>query len=87
MAPAVRHAAVHLVEACYILIRSFVGMRSSEILSMKAGAIEHHPIGETGVNQAYVVSRLFEAVDDLDGRRERWVAWHRSCARWSCSSS
>jgi hypothetical protein len=70
---AVRHAAVHLVEACYILIAGFVGMRSSEILSMK-GAIEHHPIGETGVNQAYVVSRLFKTVDDLDGRRERWVA-------------
>jgi hypothetical protein len=56
------------------LIAGFVGMRSSEILSMKAGAIEHHPIGETGVNQAYVVSRLFKTVDDLDGRRERWVA-------------
>jgi len=71
---AVRHAAVHLVEACYILIAGFVGMRSSEILSMKTGAIEHHPIGGTGVNQAYVVSRLFKTVDDLDGRRERWVA-------------
>lgn len=71
---AVRHAAAHLVEACYILIAGFVGMRVSEILSMKAGAIEYRPIGETGVNQAYVVARLFKTVDDPNGRLERWVA-------------
>lgn len=71
---AVRHAATHLVEACYIVIAGFVGMRVSEILSMKAGAIEYRPIGESGVNQAYVVARLFKTVDDPDGRVERWVA-------------
>ena len=70
----VRAAAVHLVEACYIVIAGFVGMRVSEILSMKAGAIEYHRVGESGVNQAYVVARLFKTVDDPDGRLERWVA-------------
>jgi hypothetical protein len=49
-------------------------MRVSEILSMKAGAIEYRPIGESGVDQAYVVARLFKTVDDPDGRIERWVA-------------
>jgi integrase len=71
---AVRHAVTHLVEACYIVIAGFVGMRVSEILSMKAGAIEYRPIGESGVDQAYVVARLFKTVDDPDGRVERWVA-------------
>jgi integrase len=71
---AVRHAAAHLVEACYIVIAGFVGMRVSEILSMKVGAIEHCPIGETGVDQAYVVARLFKTVDHPEGRLERWVA-------------
>jgi integrase len=71
---AVRHAATHLVEACYIVIAGFVGMRVSEILSMKFGAIEHRPIGETGVDQAYVVARLFKTVDHPNGREERWVA-------------
>ena len=71
---AVRHAACHLVEACYIVIAGFVGMRVSEILSMKVGAIEYRPIGETGVDQAYVVARLFKTVDHPEGREERWVA-------------
>jgi integrase len=70
---AVRHAC-HLVEACYIVIAGFVGMRVSEILSMKVGAIEYRPIGETGVDQAYVVARLFKTVDHPEGREERWVA-------------
>lgn len=71
---AVRHAATHLVEASYIVIAGFVGMRVSEILSMKVGAIEYRPIGETGVDQAYVVARLFKTVDHPEGREERWVA-------------
>jgi integrase len=71
---AVRHAAVHLVEACYIVIAGFVGMRVSEILSMRVGAIEHRPIGTTGLDQAYVVARLYKTVDDPDGRVERWLA-------------
>lgn len=70
---AVRHAAAHLVEACYIVIAGFVGMRVSEILSMKVGAIEHRPIGETGVDQAYVVARLYKTIDEADGRLERWL--------------
>ncbi|WP_223806914.1 hypothetical protein [Novosphingobium sp. LASN5T] len=71
---AVRAAAVHLVEACYIVIAGFVGMRVSEILSMKVGAVEYHQVGESGVKQAYVAARLFKTVDDPDGRLERWVA-------------
>ena len=71
---AVRRAATHLVEACYIIIAGFVGMRVSEILSMQVGAIEHRPIGETGVEQAYVVARLFKTVDEHGGRLERWLA-------------
>lgn len=71
---AVRHAATHLVEACYVVIAGFVGMRVSEILSMKVGAIEHRPIGESLVDQAYVVARLFKTVDHPEGREERWVA-------------
>ncbi|BAB54675.1 hypothetical protein [Mesorhizobium japonicum] len=71
---AVRHAATHLVEACYIVIAGFVGMRVSEILSMEVGAIEFRAIGETGVKQAYVVARLFKTVDQHGGRLERWIA-------------
>ena len=70
----VRAAAVHLVEACFIVIAGFVGMRVSEILSMKVGAIERRSIAETGVEQAYVVARLFKTVDDPAGRLERWIA-------------
>ncbi|RWA75835.1 hypothetical protein [Mesorhizobium sp.] len=71
---AVRHAVNHLVEACYIVIAGFVGMRVSEILSMETGAIDYHPIGETGVAQAYLVARLFKTVDQHGGRVERWIA-------------
>jgi integrase len=71
---AVRAAAAHLVEACFIVIAGFVGMRVSEILSMKVGAVERRPIGETGIEQAYVAARLFKTVDDPAGRLERWVA-------------
>lgn len=71
---AVRHAATHLAEACYIVIAGFVGMRVSEILSMEIGAIEFRAIGETGVKQAYVVARLFKTVDEHGGRLERWIA-------------
>ncbi|TIR05333.1 MAG: hypothetical protein E5X37_27220 [Mesorhizobium sp.] len=71
---AVRHAATHLAEACYIIIAGFVGMRVSEILSTEVGAIEFHPIGETGVEQAYIVARLFKTVDQHGGRPERWIA-------------
>ncbi len=64
----------HLSSACFAVIAGFVGMRVSEILSMQAGAVEHHPIGETGVNQAYIVGRLFKTSNEPMGRLERWVA-------------
>ncbi|NPD69354.1 hypothetical protein HN018_26280 (plasmid) [Lichenicola cladoniae] len=49
-------------------------MRVSEILSMQAGAVEHHPLGETGADQAYIAARLFKGSDEPMGRPERWVA-------------
>jgi hypothetical protein len=65
---------VHLSTACFVVIAGFVGMRVSEILSMQAGAVEHHPIGETGVDRAYIAARLFKGSDEPMGRPERWVA-------------
>ena len=70
----VRRTALHLGDACFVLIAGFVGMRVSEILSMQAGAIEYHPIGETGVAQAYVAARLFKTAGDPRGRPELWPA-------------
>jgi integrase len=70
----VRKAAAHLVDACFIVIAGFVGMRVSEILSMKVNAIERCPIGETAVEQAYIVATLFKTVSDPAGRLERWIA-------------
>ena len=64
----------HLSTACFVVIAGFVGMRVSEILSMQAGAVEHHPLGETGVDQAYIAARLFKGSDEPMGRPERWVA-------------
>src|SRR5262249_54052465 len=67
-ANAVRHAVTHLVEACYIVIAGFVGMRDSEILSIEVGAIEYRPIGETAIEQAYILARLFKTADQQGGR-------------------
>ena len=69
-----RTSAMHLSTACFVVIAGFVGMRPSEILSLQVGAIEHHPIGETGVEQAYVVGRLFKTSNEPKGRMERWIA-------------
>ena len=69
----IRTAAVRLADACFVVIAGFVGMRVSEILSMQVGAVEHHPIGETGVMQAYIVARLFKMADEPEGRVERWL--------------
>jgi site-specific recombinase XerC len=63
----------HLSTACFVVVAGFVGMRVSEILSMQAGAVEHHPLSETGVDQAYVGARLFKGSDEPLGRPERWV--------------
>jgi len=64
---------MHLSTACFVVIAGFVGMRVSEILSMQAGAVERHPIGETGVEQAYVAGRLFKTSDEPMGSSELWV--------------
>jgi len=69
-----RTSAMHLSTACFVVIAGFVGMRPSEILSLQVGAIEHHRIGETGVEQAYVVGRLFKTSNEPKGRMERWIA-------------
>ena len=64
----------HLLTACFVLIAGFVGMRVSEILSMQVGAVASHPIGETGVSQAYIEARLFKTAEEPEGRIERWLA-------------
>lgn len=70
----VKHLIAHLAEACFVVIAGFVGMRVSEILSIRAGAIEQRPMGETGLSQAYLVARLYKTVDEPGGRIERWLA-------------
>ena len=65
---------MHLSTACFVVIAGFVGMRVSELLSMQAGAVEYHPIGETGVDQAYIAARLFKTSDNPMGTPERWMA-------------
>ncbi len=57
-----------------MVIAGFVGMRLSEILSLEVGAVERYPLGETELDQAYVVARLFKTVDGPEGRVERWLA-------------
>jgi hypothetical protein len=69
-----RQLVAHLMDACFIVIAGFTGMRVSEILSIEAGAIEHRAIGKTGAKQAYIVARMFKTVDDPRGRVERWLA-------------
>ncbi len=64
----------HLSTACFVVVAGFVGMRISEILSMQAGAIEHHPVGETGVDQAYLAARLFKGSNEPLGTPEFWAA-------------
>ena len=71
---AINKCALHLADACFVLIAGFVGMRVSEILSMQVGAVEYHPIGETRLDQAYIVARLFKTADHPHGRLERWIA-------------
>jgi integrase len=70
----IRKHSLHLVDSCFILIAGFVGMRVSEILSMQVGAIEYHPIGDTGIEQAYIAARLFKTADNPHGRPEKWIA-------------
>ena len=63
----------YLVDSSFIVIAGFVGMRASEILSIRAGAIEYSPLGATGAKQAYIVARLFKTAE-VGGRLERWLA-------------
>ena len=70
---ALTRCVMHLSTACFVVIAGFVGMRISEILSMQAGAVERHPIGETGVDQPYVAGRLFKTSDEPMGTPELWV--------------
>lgn len=63
----------YLVDACFIVIAGFVGMRASEILSIRTGAIEYSSLGGTGAKQACLVARLFKTAE-VGGRLERWLA-------------
>jgi integrase len=72
---ALQRCVTHLSTACFVVIAGFVGMRISEILSMRAGAaIERRRIGETGVEQAYIAARLFKGSDDPMGTPNLWAA-------------
>lgn len=64
----------HLHSACFVVIAGFVGMRVSEILSLKAGAIEQRKIGESNLQQAYLAARLYKTSGQRGGREERWLA-------------
>jgi integrase len=63
----------YLIDACFIVIAGFVGMRASAILSIQAGAIGYSPLGAAGAKQAYLDARLFKTAE-VGGRRERWLA-------------
>lgn len=63
----------YLRDACFVVIGGFVGMRASEVLSLRMGAIELRRDAQGG-EQAYVVGRLFKTSDARDGRVERWIA-------------
>jgi integrase len=69
-----RRLVAYLADACFIVIAGFVGMRVSEVLSMEASCIEHRPLGDTDVAQAYIMARMFKTIDDPRGRIERWLA-------------
>jgi hypothetical protein len=71
---AVRHAATHLVEACYIVIAGFVGMRVSEILSMKAGGNRVSPDRRERGRSGLCGGKAVQDGRRSDGRIERWVA-------------
>ena len=76
---ALNRCVTHLSTACYILIAGFVGMRSSEILSMQVGAIKHFLIGETGVEQALTTYQLLE--------HPKVVGWAEGFgADWRCAA-
>jgi len=64
----------HLHTACFVVIAGLVGMRMSEILSLKCGAIERRQLGESGIAQAYLVARLYKTAAQRGGREERWLA-------------
>lgn len=67
---AVRVAERHLMEACFIVVAGFVGMRASEILALKTHSIEVH-----GPNRlTYLASTLFKGVRSPKGSKERWLA-------------
>jgi integrase len=63
----------HLHTACFIVIAGLVGMRVSEILSLKVGAIEHRSIGESSVTQSCLVAQLYKTSGQRGGREERWL--------------
>jgi hypothetical protein len=67
-------AARLLRTACIILIGGLVGMRLSEILALRYGAVETRCDPLTGEASTYLVSRLFKARGARGGREERWIS-------------
>jgi integrase len=71
---AVWRAVALLTDACFIVIGGFVGMRVSEILSLRAGAVEYVGTEDSSTRQAYLTGTLSKTSSNLRGRSERWLA-------------
>jgi integrase len=70
----IRKAVNYLMSACYVVIAGFVGMRVSEILALKVGAISYRTLGASGSKQAFINSTLFKTSPNSEGQPEMWVA-------------
>jgi integrase len=71
---ALRQAVKHLSAACFIVIAGFVGMRVSEILSLRVGAVEHDPDQPGAPGRTWLKGRLYKTKDRSPGHAERWIA-------------
>ena len=71
---ALRQAVKHLSTACFIVIAGFVGMRVSEILSLRVGAVVHDPDQHGSPGQSWLQGRLYKTQDRSLSRDERWIA-------------
>ena len=71
---ALRQAVKHLSTACFIVFAGFVGMRVSEILSLRVGAVVRDPDQLGSPGQTWLQGRLYKTEDRSSGREERWIA-------------
>jgi integrase len=71
---ALRQAVKHLSTACFIVIAGFVGMRVSEILSLRVGAVVRDADQSGSPGQTWLQGRLYKTQDRSLARDERWIA-------------